>query len=58
VESKLLQNLDDFEKNRLNPHAMRIFFVGWLMEHSSISDAEYVMWILDQRSKLSGNTNN
>lgn len=58
VESKLLQYSDDFENNRLNPQAMRIFFVGWLMEHSSISDAEYVRWIIDQRAHLLENTNN
>jgi hemerythrin len=58
VESKLLQYLDDFENNRLNPKAMRIFFVGWLMEHSCISDSEYVRWIASQRAHLLENSNN
>ena len=52
VEMKLLQYLEDFDNNRLNAQSMRIFFVGWLMEHSSISDSEYVRWIIEQRAKL------
>jgi hypothetical protein len=31
---------------------MRIFLTGWLMEHSTISDAEYVKWIVDQRAMI------
>ncbi|HEX2957751.1 MAG TPA: hemerythrin family protein [Chitinispirillaceae bacterium] len=45
MQQKLLQFLDDYEAGRLNPAAMRIFFTGWLMEHSLLSDSEYVKWI-------------
>jgi hemerythrin-like metal-binding protein len=52
VQHKLLQFLDDFEAGRLNPAAMRIFFTGWLMEHSQISDSEYVKWIVKCRGYI------
>jgi hemerythrin len=50
--NKLVQFLDDFDAGRLNPAAMRIFLTGWLMEHSEISDAAYVRWILECRKKV------
>jgi hemerythrin len=52
AESKFVQFLDDFEKNNLNPVALRIFLTGWLTEHSRLSDSEYVKWIKKQRSLL------
>ncbi len=51
VETKLVQFLDDYDNGNLNPKAMQIFFTGWLMEHSSISDSEYVRWIEEKRSQ-------
>ena len=47
--NKLVAFLDDFEANRLNPAALRIFFTGWLMEHSRLSDSEYVKKVLEER---------
>jgi hemerythrin-like metal-binding protein len=52
AERKLVQFMDDFDNHRLNYQAMRIFFTGWLMEHSKSSDSEYITWIKDQRAKL------
>jgi hemerythrin len=46
---KFVQFLDDFEANRLNPGALKIFLTGWLMEHSRISDSEYVEWVKKRR---------
>jgi hemerythrin-like metal-binding protein len=51
-EQKLVQFLDDFDAGTLNPVAMRIFLTGWLLEHSSLSDSEYVKWISTCREKL------
>jgi hemerythrin len=50
--NKLVAFLDDFESNRLNPAALRIFFTGWLMEHSRISDSEYVKKVREERAKI------
>jgi hemerythrin-like metal-binding protein len=44
--------LDDFEANRLNHAALQIFLTGWLMEHSSSCDTEYVPWIQERRAEL------
>jgi hemerythrin len=49
---KLVQFLDEFDGGRLNPAKMRIFLTGWLMEHSSISDAQYVEWVLARRERV------
>jgi hemerythrin len=46
---KFVQFTDDFEANRLNPGALKIFLTGWLMEHSRISDSEYVEWVKERR---------
>ena len=43
---RLIRFLDDFEAGTLQPAALRIFLAGWLMEHSAMSDSEYVEWIL------------
>ena len=37
--NQLVAFLDDFEADRLNPSAMRIFLTGWLMEHSRSATA-------------------
>ena len=50
--SKLVQFMDDFDNDRLNPAAMRIFLTGWLMEHSKTADSGYVKWIEDCRREL------
>ena len=50
--NKLVAFLDDFEADRLNPAALRIFFTGWLMEHSRLSDSEYVKKVLEERGKV------
>lgn len=47
---KFIGFLDDFERNSLNPFALRIFLTGWLMEHSKVSDSKYVQWIHKKRS--------
>ena len=52
VGNKLIGFLDDFEAGRLNPAAMRIFLAGWLMEHSRMSDSEYVIWINGRRAGI------
>jgi hemerythrin len=49
---KLAVFLDDFENDRLNQAALRIFLTGWLMEHSRISDSEYVKMVLQRRRGL------
>ncbi|MBN1603787.1 MAG: hemerythrin family protein [Chitinispirillaceae bacterium] len=54
AQQKLLQFLDDYEASRLNPAAMRIFFTGWLMEHSKLSDSEYVTWVKECRKSFRG----
>ena len=50
--TKLIQFLDDFESEKLNPAALRIFLSGWLLEHSRISDTEYVAWVKNKRSEI------
>lgn len=52
VASKFVGYLDDFDQNRLNPASLRIFLTGWLMEHSEISDSEYVNHIVAVRKQL------
>jgi len=52
AQRRLLRFLDDFDAGVLNCAAMRIFLTGWLMEHSQISDSEYVTWIKGRRSAL------
>jgi hemerythrin-like metal-binding protein len=42
----------DFETGCLNPGALRIFLTGWLMEHSEISDSEYVAWVKIKRAEV------
>ena len=49
---RLVAFLDDFDNNRLNPAALRIFLTGWLMEHSRISDSEYVKMVVGERKKM------
>lgn len=49
---RFMRFLDDFDAGMLNCAAMRIFLTGWLMEHSLISDSEYVSWVRKQRSGL------
>jgi hemerythrin len=49
---RLVAFLDDFDNNRLNPAALRIFLTGWLMEHSRISDSEYVKMVIGERKKM------
>jgi hemerythrin len=50
--NKLVAFLDDFEAGRLNSAALRIFFIGWLMEHSRLSDSEYVKKVKEERRKI------
>jgi hemerythrin len=50
--AKLVQFMDDFAAGRLNPGALRIFLTGWLMEHSRISDSEYVTWVKKRRDEV------
>jgi hemerythrin len=50
--NRLVAFLDDFDHDRLNPAALRIFLTGWLMEHSRISDSEYAKYIQDKRQEL------
>jgi hemerythrin-like metal-binding protein len=47
---RMIPFLDDFDAGALNPSAYSAFLIGWLMEHSAISDSEYVKWILQRRS--------
>ncbi len=57
ASAKLVAFLDDFEAKRLNPARLRVFLTGWLMEHSELSDSQYVQWILEQRKTLRAQTN-
>jgi hemerythrin len=50
--AKLVQFMDDFDAGRLNPGALRIFLTGWLMEHSKLSDSEYVAWVKKKRDEV------
>jgi hemerythrin len=52
VGNKLVGFLDDFDAGRLNHAALKIFLTGWLMEHSSMSDVEYVAWITGRRAEI------
>jgi hemerythrin-like metal-binding protein len=51
MQQKLVQFLDDYEAGNLKPAALSIFLTGWLMEHSRISDSEYVRWIREKRAE-------
>ena len=52
MQQKLLTYIEDFEAGRLHPPARRIFLTGWLMEHSKITDSEYVEWIGKRRVSI------
>jgi len=52
AETKFVQFLNDFEATRLNPAALRAFLIGWLEEHSRMSDTVYVAWIKKKRGEL------
>jgi hemerythrin len=43
--ARFVRFLDDFEANRLNPGALRIFLRGWLLDHGATADREYAAWI-------------
>jgi hemerythrin-like metal-binding protein len=47
---RMIPFLDDFDAGVLNPSAFSAFLTGWLMEHSAISDTEYVKWIRERRA--------
>ncbi len=49
--SRFVGYLDDFDAGQLNPASLRIFLSGWLMEHSELSDSQYVNYIIDKRTK-------
>ncbi len=51
-ENKLIGFMDAFEQGVLNPARLKFFLVGWLSEHSKISDAKYVDYILTRRNEL------
>jgi hemerythrin len=51
---KIVSFLDDFEAGVLNPVKLRVFLTGWLLEHSRLSDSEYVAWILQKRAAMRG----
>jgi hemerythrin-like metal-binding protein len=44
--------LDEFDAGALNPAKLTAFLIGWLMEHSAISDTEYVTWICQRREQF------
>ena len=50
--NRFIKFLDDFDSAMLNPAALSIFLTGWLMEHSRLSDTEYVIWIKKCRTSL------
>jgi hemerythrin len=50
--SRFLKFVDDFESGTLNPAALRIFLTGWLMEHSSVSDGQYAVFVKQARKDL------
>jgi hemerythrin len=50
--NRFIAFIDDFEKGRLNPAALRIFLTGWLMEHSRLSDSEYVKVVQERRNGI------
>jgi hemerythrin len=50
VGHRLVRFFDEFDAGALNASALSSFLFGWLMEHSAISDTEYVKWILQCRS--------
>lgn len=52
--SKFISFMDDFDAGNLNPAALKIFLTGWLMEHSELSDSQYVKHIAEKRSFLKG----
>jgi hemerythrin len=50
--ARFVRFLDDFEANRLNPGALRVFLRGWLLEHGATADREYASWIKSCREKI------
>jgi hemerythrin-like metal-binding protein len=50
--ARLSDFIDDFEAGKLNPASLRGFLIGWLSDHSKVSDFEYVQWIKTFRLKL------
>ncbi len=50
--ARFVRFLEDFEANRLNPGALRIFLRGWLLDHGATADREYATWIADARKKI------
>jgi hemerythrin len=54
AEARLLEFIEDFEANQLNPSALRKFLANWLWEHSSASDVEYVAWVKKRRAESTG----
>ena len=50
--ARLIRFLDDSDAGQLNVAALRIFATGWLMEHSTLADSEYVTWIKNKRACL------
>jgi hemerythrin len=51
-EARLLQFLDDFEAGRLSPAYAKAALIGWLDEHSRLSDSEYVSWVKKCRAEM------
>jgi hemerythrin len=49
VYRRLIPFLDDFDAGALDPLALATFLIGWLSEHSALSDTAYVKWILERR---------
>lgn len=49
MAAKFISFMNDFDAGQLNPAALKIFLTGWLMEHSELSDSQYVKHILDRR---------
>ncbi len=50
--ARFVRFLDDFEAERLNPGALRIFLRGWLLDHGASADREYAGWIGECRARL------
>ena len=54
--NRFLTFLEDFEKEQLNPAALRIFLTGWLMEHSRQSTGlcRCLRWIRAEPLRATG----
>ena len=52
--ARYVRFMDDFDNNRLNPGALRIFLTGWLMEHTASCDSEYAAWVKKCRAAIQG----